>query len=311
MIEVTGLTKLYGNKRAIDAVNFSVKEGEIIGLLGLNGAGKSTILKVLASYLSPTNGDVSIGGHNLKDSADQIRKICGYLPDRPPLYNEMTVESYLEFVCQIKGVASSEIQAKISQVIKQTNLEEVRHQLLQSISHGFKQRVGIAQAIVHEPKVIILDEPINGLDPVQIIEMRDLILSLKGRYTVILSSHILSEMTKTCDRILIIDRGRLVAEGSEETLLKSLGSQMSISIRAKGSSEGLVEKVNSLEGISSVEIEADGDEVLLEVKVTRDLRGDLARRVIEQGMELLELQKSSSGLEGLFLEIINQEDPRV
>ena len=308
MIEVTGLTKLYGNKKAIDSVNFSVKEGEIIGLLGLNGAGKSTILKVLASYLSPTNGEITIGGHRLKESADNIRKISGYLPDRPPLYGEMTVESYLEFVCRIKGVPAGNLKDKISHVIEKTNLGEVKGQLLAEISHGFKQRVGIAQAIVHEPKVIILDEPINGLDPVQIIEMRDLILSLKGKYTVILSSHILSEMTKTCDRILIIDKGRLVAEGSEETLLKSLGSKMSINIMVRGDVKGLAEKIQATEGVARCSFEEKGRDKFIDIEVSRDLRGAVARIVVEQGLELLELRKSSSGLEGLFLEIINQED---
>ena len=307
MIEVVGLTKLYGNKKAIDTIDFNVDEGEIVGLLGLNGAGKSTILKVLASYLSPTSGTVQIGGNRLGEESDEIRKICGYLPDRPPLYDEMTVESYLKFVCRVKGVPSSLIQTKVDLVMASTNLNEVSDQLLSQISHGFRQRVGIAQAIAHEPKVIILDEPIKGLDPVQIIEMRDLILSLKGKYTVILSSHILSEMTKTCDRILIIDKGRLVAEGTEQHLMNNLGSHMLIKAVFRGSVQGFSEKLSALDGVDKVDFVDNSGVISLSIEAQRDVRGQLAELVVNAGFELLELQKADSDLESLFIKIVNQE----
>lgn len=213
MITVTGLSKYYSGFAAVDDVSFKIEQGEIIGLLGLNGAGKSTILKILGCFLMPSSGTVEIGGFDIEESPDEIRKIIGFLPDTPPLFPEMTVLSYLQYVAKLKDVSRSQIHNFVEDAIQKTNLAEVREVRLGELSHGFRQRVGIAGAIVHKPQLLVFDEPINGLDPVQIVEMRDLIKSLKGEHTVILSSHILSEITRTCDRILIIDQGRLVAEG--------------------------------------------------------------------------------------------------
>ena len=219
MIEVSGISKFYGQKKAVENLNFSINEGEIVGLLGLNGAGKSTILKVLGCFLLPSQGEAKVGAYSVTHDSHKVRQLIGYLPDRPPLYKEMTVEDYLVFVAKLKDTPTSLVSQYVGEAIEHTNLEDVRFRTLEQLSHGYQQRVGIAQAIVHKPKVLILDEPINGLDPIQIAEMRDLILSLKGRHTVILSSHILSEITKTCDRILVIDQGELVAQGTESELM--------------------------------------------------------------------------------------------
>jgi len=214
MITVRGLSKYYAGEPAIEDVSFSIESGEIVGLLGLNGAGKSTILKILGCFLMPSGGSAEVSGHSIEDNPDLVRSVIGYLPDTPPLYNEMTVRKYLSYVAQLKDV-KSDVDEHVRSAMSQTNLDEVADVVIGNLSHGFRQRVGIAQAIVHRPKVLILDEPINGLDPVQIVEMRDLIISLKKKHTVILSSHILSEITKTCDRILIVDKGKLVAESSQ------------------------------------------------------------------------------------------------
>jgi len=214
MITVRGLSKYYAGVPAIEDVSFSIEDGEIVGLLGLNGAGKSTILKILGCFLMPSSGTAEVSGYSIEDSPDKVRSVIGYLPDTPPLYNEMTVRKYLSYVARLKDVKTN-IDQHVQSAMSQTNLDEVGDVVIGNLSHGFRQRVGIAQAIVHQPKVLILDEPINGLDPVQIVEMRDLIVSLKKKHTVILSSHILSEITKTCDRILIVDKGKLVAESTQ------------------------------------------------------------------------------------------------
>ena len=245
LITAKNLCKYYGEFAAIENVSFAINEGEIVGLLGLNGAGKSTILKILGSFSLPSGGSATVSGFSVENEPDQVRRRIGYLPDRPPLYDDMKVVPYLRYVAKLKDVPSADIDARVDEVIGKTNIQEVAWVPLGELSHGFRQRVGIAQALVHQPKVVILDEPINGLDPIQIVEMRDLILSLRGRHTVILSSHILSEITKTCDRILILDRGKLVAEGHEAELEKKLAKNMKLRVEYSGGTS--VE--NSLRGV--------------------------------------------------------------
>ena len=307
MIHVNGLTKFYGASKAIESVSFRISSGEIVGLLGLNGAGKSTILKILATYLRPTSGDVQIDDLSLTSNAEKIRGLIGYLPDKPPLYNEMTVTGYLRYVAEIRGVHRQSRVSWVEDVVKKTNLESVSTKYLGQLSHGFRQRVGIAQALVHKPHFIVLDEPINGLDPVQIREMRDLILSLRGHYTVILSSHILSEMTKTCDRILIVDKGRVVAEGSEEELTKKMGAKIVLELHCLANFE-IRSVIAGIEGVVYLEErETEAGRFLL-VHLDRDVRGEISKAVIDSGGELLEIKKSQSGLESLFIKLIKNED---
>ncbi len=304
LIEVQGLSKFYGLHAAVRDVSFRINEGEIVGLLGLNGAGKSTILKILGTFLLPSAGNASMGGYSVEEGADQVRELIGYLPDRPPLYDEMRVVPYLRYVAQLKNVAKNVIDERVSDVLRKTNLEDVAWQPLGELSHGFRQRVGIAQALIHDPRIIILDEPINGLDPVQIVEMRDLILSLRGKHTVILSSHILSEITRTCDRILIIDKGRLVAEGHESDLNKAFVRSMRIVAEIRGDfSESEFRKIS---GVQSVVV-AQGTQPeckIVTIESDGDIRAEVARVVVSSGAELLELGRDGDGLESIFMNLV-------
>ena len=312
MIEVQKVSKFYAGKRAVDDLSFSILEGEIVGLLGLNGAGKSTILKILGCFLLPSHGDARIGGHSVLNDAALVRRLIGYLPDTPPLYNEMTVSSYLHFVAELKEVERSHRGSAVAQAIDKTSLESVADYRLQELSHGYRQRVGIAQAIVHNPKVLILDEPINGLDPIQIVEMRDLILSLKGQHTVILSSHILSEITKTCDRILVIDRGRLVAEGAEGDLRGSAEQQLGVSVEVAKISEAQLDELRGLTGVRQVELTRPGEDYArLNILCEQDLRSLIAKTLINSGVDLLGLCKQEAELESLFVKLINKEAKHV
>lgn len=303
MITVAKLNKHYVTKKAISDINFTIAEGEIVGLLGLNGAGKSTILKILGCYLVPSSGTANVCGFSTADEPDDVRRSIGYLPDTPPLYNEMTIRDYLVFVAKLKNVPRDQIESKIEAVMEKTAITDVQHFRLGELSHGYRQRVSISQALVHDPKILILDEPINGLDPIQIVEMRDLILSLKKHHTVILSSHILSEVTKTCDRIFVIDKGRLVAEGSEQELRGMVSGQMTIAIEWQGPS--MKDALAQVGGVKSVAESAAKEGFAAEVSVTEDVRGALAAAVIAAGGELLALGKKDVGLESVFMQIIN------
>ena len=305
MIVVQGLSKYYSGHKAIEDVSFRIKEGEIVGLLGLNGAGKSTILKILGCFLLPSGGSATVDGFSVLNNPHQIRKMIGYLPDMPPLYDEMTVMAYLRYVAKIKEVSSGELRVKVDAAIEKTNLRQVMNVRLGELSHGFRQRVGIAQAIVHEPKVLIFDEPITGLDPIQIVEMRDLIVSLKGRHTVILSSHILSEITKTCDRILIIDEGKLVAEGKESDLEEKLIKSMTLVCDVDRANETLTTKIRTVRGVSNIRVTKGphgGPRLLVETSV--DVRAAVAASVVGAGVGLLGFSREEAGLEGLFIKLI-------
>ncbi len=303
-IETKGLSKFYGTNAAVSDISFTIKEGEIVGLLGLNGAGKSTILKILGTFLLPSSGAAFMAGLSVEEDADQVRGMIGYLPDRPPLYDEMRVVPYLRFVAALKNVPANRVDERVRDVLEKTNLEEVAWQTLGELSHGFRQRVGIAQAIIHDPKIIILDEPINGLDPVQIVEMRDLILSLRGRHTVILSSHILSEITRTCDRILIIDKGRLVAEGREADLERSFTKTMRLAVEVIGQPK--LEALRAILGVRSVSSsdKASGGGVRLVFECEGDPRSQIVRAMVAQGLEVLEVKREGDGLETLFMNLV-------
>jgi ABC-2 type transport system ATP-binding protein len=307
LIEVEGLSKFYGPHAAVRDVSFKINEGEIIGLLGLNGAGKSTILKILGSLLLPSAGRALMAGVPVEGGSDKVREMIGYLPDRPPLYDEMRVVSYLRYVARLKNVSPSDVDARVADVLSKTNLKEVAWDTLGELSHGFRQRVGIAQALIHNPPILILDEPINGLDPVQIVEMRDLILSLKGTHTVILSSHILSEITRTCDRILIIDQGRLVAEGEESALQQSHIKSMRISAKIRGRyPDGDVARIAGLKLLTK-ELVTGTDILDLKFEGEGDLRGDLASALVRSGAILLEIKKDSDDLERLFMNLVKSK----
>ncbi len=302
MIEVNNLSKYYFGHMAVEQVSFKINAGEIVGLLGLNGAGKSTMLKILGCFLMPSSGSAKIDGISVEDDPQSIRGKIGYLPDTPPLYNEMTVRKYLVFVARLKDIPPGEVEGRVTEAIEKTNLQGVADAAIDSLSHGFRQRVGIAQAIVHMPKLLILDEPINGLDPVQMVEMRDLIVSLKKHHTVILSSHILSEITRTCDRILIIDKGRLVAEGNEDDLHHGGKGGVHIHCEVDSANEALVKTIRGVAGVSNVQ-QAKSNLIRIEAKA--DVRAAVAKAIVESGAGLLSMQRQDAGLESLFMKFVN------
>ncbi len=313
MIIAENLTKTYPGRKAIDNVTFTIRGGEIVGLLGLNGAGKSTILKILGCFLMPSAGKAQVGGFSVDENPQAIRRLIGYLPDHPPLYDEMNVHSYLTYVARLKSVPSSEVASKVDHAMGVTNLTKVKEVALGELSHGFRQRVGIAQAIVHQPKVIILDEPINGLDPVQIVEMRDLITSLRGKHTVILSSHILSEITKTCDRILIVDQGQLIAEGSEAELSSQLAQQQKLSIEVETFSESLQKKLAGLPGITNLKVQGSSENSRFQkiyLESQGDLRSKISELIVNEKAGLLGMVRLEAGLEGVFLKLIKPVEER-
>ena len=308
MIQVDGLSKYYASHKAIDGISFRIGEGEIVGLLGLNGAGKSTILKVLGCFLVPSGGNATVGGHRVTDDPHEVRKLIGYLPDHPPLYDEMTVGRYLSFVAKLKNVPTADVDRSVADAMAKTNTSGVADARLGALSHGFRQRVGIAQAMVHRPRVLILDEPINGLDPIQIVEMRDTILALRKLHTVILSSHILSEITKTCDRILVIDKGKLIAEGTETELAGGGSKTTRIEVQFTGAEGAVASGVKALSGVASVEIKNVPNATRLIVEATGEARSAIAKAVIAAGGDLLVLRKMDDGLENLFLKLVQNSN---
>ena len=316
MIEIQELYKYYGDRRAIGPVSTQITQGEVVGLLGLNGAGKTTTLRVLACDLLPTSGTVKVAGFDVVERPDDVRAKVGYLPDRPPLYDDMTVREYLSYAARLRNVPKNEVKRRLSDVFELTELGSVGDQLIGSLSHGFRQRVGIAQSIVHRPELVVLDEPISGLDPVQIMEMRELVRGLRGSHTVVVSSHILTEISETCDRILVIDDGKIAWSGTEAELSATLkqGMRVALSLRAAGvSSVVAAEKARAaltgLDGVREIEIlepaEAGEGVVSLRLAVTRDVRDAVGRRVVEAGLGILELAREKE-LESMFLQLLGE-----
>jgi ABC-2 type transport system ATP-binding protein len=304
MIQVRGLTKYYGSHPAIQDLNFTIERGEVIGFLGLNGAGKTTTLKVLGCVLLPTSGRVEIDGYDVVENPHEIRKRIGFLPDMPPLYGEMTVRSYLSFVAQLRGVSSQQANARVDKVEDQTALREADRELISSLSHGYRQRLGVAQALVHNPALLILDEPTGGLDPVQIIEMRRLILGLKGGHTILISSHMLSEISQTCDRLLIIQAGEIVAQGTEQELASRLGGAGHIELEIHGPGERAVEVLRAVAGVQRVSLHNQADGVaVIRVEAPLERRPDLVRALVQSNIDLLRLERISEKLESIFLKL--------
>jgi ABC-2 type transport system ATP-binding protein len=317
VIEINELYKFYGDRKAVGPLSCSIADGEIVGLLGLNGAGKTTTLRILACDLLPSSGTVLIDGLDVVESPHEVRAHIGYLPDTPPLYREMTVRGYLLFAAQLRGLSRAQAEKQVPEAIAQTQLGDVADDPIASLSHGFKQRVGIAQAIVHKPRLLVLDEPITGLDPVQIVEMRELLRGLKGKHTILLSSHILSEISETCDRLLVIKGGEIVAAGTEAELTAKLlrGGRVEITVReSKG--EGYRDDPRSgvayaiaekLEGVREVEIlpptEPGEGVISLRVYAERDVREELCKALIGAGLGILQVGAGERELESVFLSL--------
>lgn len=312
MIEVENLTKKYGSHVAVNNLSFRVERGMIYGFLGPNGAGKSTTMNMMTGYIAATSGTVKINGYDILKNPEQAKKSIGYLPELPPVYPDMTVYEYLKFVAELKKVKKNERQAQIEDVMKQTQIEDVKGRLIKNLSKGYKQRVGLAQAIIGYPEVIILDEPTVGLDPKQIIEIRELIRELAKKHTIILSSHILSEVSAVCDHIMIISKGKLVASDTPEglmTLLKG-GKQMKLSVLGEQSKvEELLQSMESVKDFSMQPPRAEGMvSVNIRTEDTEDIRVELFHRLAAADMPIMELSLSEKSLEDVFLELTGEED---
>lgn len=310
MIEVENLTKRYGPTVAVSDVSFQVRRGEILGFLGPNGAGKTTTMRVITGYLPATRGRVRVAGYDVAEEPLEAKRRTGYLPENPPVYPEMTVAEYLGFVARIKGVPRKEIKKRVAQVGEQCAISDVRARQIGKLSKGYRQRVGLAQALIHRPEVLILDEPTAGLDPKQIIETRGLIKGLAGQHTVILSTHILPEASKTCERVVVINQGKLVAVGAPEELTRRLQGYETVLLTAQGPSAEIKSRLERVPGVERIEQrEQTNGRVTFEVhsQKGRDVRAELARAVIESRWGLLELKTSGLSLEDIFLKLTTKD----
>lgn len=309
MIEVNDLVKLYDTHVAVDHLSFTVPKGQILGFLGPNGAGKSTTMNIITGYISATSGSVSINGHDIYEEPEEAKKSIGYLPEQPPVYMDMKVREYLEFVAELKSVPKKERASQVDAALEKTKTVDVAGRLIKHLSKGYRQRVGIAQAIIGNPEVIILDEPTVGLDPMQIIEIRDLMKELAKEHTVILSSHILSEISAVCDTVMIINKGKLVVSDTVENLPKHLNAKNSCRLVIKGTKEQVEELFAGMEGIKEVVAEAE-DEEFVKVSVTTDaeydIREDAFFACAKAGLPIYEMTNVTRNLEDIFLELTQE-----
>lgn len=303
MIEVENLFKKYGELVAVKDLSFNVQKGKIWGLLGPNAAGKTTTMRILTGYLPATDGKASVAGFDVFKEANALKKTIGYLPETLPLYPEMTVSSFLDFVAEIKQTPSSRRREAVEKVIEISGLKEVKRRLIKNISRGFKQRVGIAQSLINDPQVLILDEPTIGLDPAQIIEIRKLIKSLKGERTILLSTHILAEMTQTCDGAVIINEGNLMASGSLADLTASFKEKEGVVIKLRQHGKGITSLLGRIPGVAR--ISQENDEFTIEWGKGKDLRDELTKFIVDKELGLIEMRPLAMNIEELYLKIIS------
>lgn len=309
MIEAEGLTKFYGSLPAIRDVTFHVDQGEVVGFLGPNGAGKSTTIRILTCYMPPTAGVARIDGIDCFEHSLEVRRKIGYLPESNPLYGDLPVRRFLRFAAGAKGVEGRKVAKEISRVIDVCGLDKVSNRIIGHLSKGYKQRVGLAQALLNNPSVLILDEPTIGLDPTQIIEIRKLIQYLREQHTILLSSHILPEVAQICQRVMIINEGQIIATDSPENLTGQLQKSAQVSLQVRGEQEQLVPVLESLEGVHKVTLCKEGQvgRLLVETDRNRDLRPEMARLVLDHKMDLLELRLVDLSLEDIFMQLVTEE----
>jgi ABC-2 type transport system ATP-binding protein len=309
MIQVQNLTKRYGDFTAIEDVSFEVKKGEILAFLGPNGAGKTTTMRILTCFMPATSGSATVAGFDIFEQAHEIKKRIGYLPESPPLYTEMTVTEYLVFISKIKGIERRERTRALTRVLERCALTDVSRRLIGNLSRGYRQRVGLAQALIHDPEVLILDEPTTGLDPKQIIEMRQVIKELAGQHTVILSTHILPEATAICQRVIIIHEGRIVAVDTPDQLSSQLRQSEKIRMTLKTPSPETSDTLKTVPGVVSVfqEPSPDGQTFIVECELDHDNRTELASQAVHRGWGLVELTSVKLSLEDVFLKLTQEE----
>jgi len=311
VISVENLTKRYASKTAIDGMSFQVQKGEILGFLGPNGAGKTTTMRIITGYMPSTDGTVKVDGYDVADQPLEVRRRIGYLPENPPLYPEMTVKSYLQFVAKLKGASGTKVQDEVTRAMDKVNITDVQDRIIAKLSKGYKQRVGIAQALLNDPPVLILDEPTIGLDPKQIHEVRELVKSLAGSHTVVLSTHILPEVEQTCHRVIIIDRGKIVAVDTPQNLRSQIQRVARVFIEVEGPSDDVLVAMKALPGVADARVvnQADGRSSLhVDGESGRDIRTEVARTVVNKGWGLLALQAENMSLEDIFIKLTTAEE---
>ncbi len=317
MITVNGLTKRYAHTTAVDHISFEVQRGQIVGFLGPNGAGKTTTMRMLTCFLTPTGGTATVAGFDILEQPMEVKKRIGYLPETPPVYPEMRIAEYLSFVGQLKGLSGSELRTRVDYACERCAVADVRDKIIGKLSKGYRQRVGLAQAIIHNPDVLILDEPTAGLDPKQINETRDLIKSLAGDHTIILSTHILPEVSQTCEQVIIINKGKIVATDTVSNLQQRASSGESVLVEVAGRNGSLdpaavQRKLEQIAGVTRVISKPDGQKrAIFEVEASKNIgvRGNVARAVVESGWDLNELRPAALSLEEVFLQLTGSEAP--
>lgn len=306
MIKVRNLTKYYGERLAVDNISFDIGKGEIVGLLGPNAAGKSTTMRILTGFLMPTKGDTWIAGCNMVSNSLEGRKHIGYMPESVPLYTDMTVREYLDFFARLRGVTSEHTRKRIDDVVTLCHLEEYADTIIGKLSRGFRQRVGLAQAIVHEPEVLILDEPTVGIDPIQISQTRNVIKELGKEHTILISTHILPEVTITCDRVIIINQGKIIAEDRIENLSAITKGARRLRLEVKGPHDQIVRRLQRIDGVRRVTKE--GNYLLVESPLNIDPRGQITETIVKSGWTLLSIESVEMSLEDIFLQLTTKEE---
>jgi ABC-2 type transport system ATP-binding protein len=311
LITVENLTKRYPAKTAIEGMSFEVQKGEILGFLGPNGAGKTTTMRIITGFMPASDGSVRVDGFEVFENPIDVRKRIGYLPENPPLYLEMNVQGYLRFVAKIKGVPRDKIDSEVDRVMERVNITDVQERIIAKLSKGYKQRVGLAQALLNDPPVLILDEPTIGLDPKQIHEVRQLIKHLAGSHTVVLSTHILPEVEQTCHRVIIIDHGKIVAVGTPQNLRSQLQGGELVTVEVQGPISDILSKLKAMPSVVTVRKVEESDShhrLEIEGELKKDIRNDLARMIVQNGWGLYELRSATMTLEDIFLKLTTAEE---
>lgn len=310
MIQATGLTHYYGPRPAIDDVNFTVEKGEILGFLGPNGAGKTTTMRIITGFMPPTRGKVTLGGYDVVEQSREVRKRIGYLPETVPLYTDMTVSSYLKYMGTLRGMPPKDIKRRIGDVVDLCRLGEYHKTIIGKLSKGFRQRVGVAQAIIHEPEVLVLDEPTIGIDPIQVVETRRLIQDLGKSQTVVLSSHILPEVSMICQRVMIINEGKIVAEDTPSNLAQRLQGVNRMEVEVGGPANDVISALRKVNGVTYVSHRSTQgkDLYMIQARGGQDLRDEISKAVVSSGWSLLSMQSVGMSLEDIFLKLTTNEE---
>ena len=307
MIEVRDLTKTYGQRTAINKLNFSVTKGEVVGFLGPNGAGKTTTMKIITGFMAPSSGSVRVAGFDVFENPIEVKRRIGYLPETPPVYTDMRVREYLRFVAQLKGVDDSKLESLVSAAIDKTDLGSVADRLIGNLSKGYRQRVGISQALVSDPEILIMDEPTVGLDPRQVAEIRNLIKSLAGQHTILLSTHILPEVQASCERIIIINQGNIVAEDTLAGIAQKMSGTGRVIVKVQTSSDQLLNAIRKVSGVRKVEVGANSS-LEIETDGKDGVSQQIASQVVSSGAGLIEIRAESMNLEDVFLKLTSKEE---